>query len=336
LCKKKLDLQNFRKISKLSLSFNCLIFVYRYEDGEEYKNIYGSLITHDANHDKKFKEAQTQENIEIKWDTKDGNITAHFSIKMCDVKLMLGDCLRLRLDTKNWSGVGNIIKLPTNDQAFGIQLKFCSWAPTSCNSNFAIDFVWKSTRSVINTVLWFIYIFHFSFDRMQSALRKFAVDESSVSAYIYHRLLGHDVDDVLFKTPLPRHFSAPNLPDLNGSQVYAVKHALQRPLSLIQGPPGTGKTVTSATILYQLVKQHRGPVLVCAPSNTAVDQLCEKVHKTGLKVVRVCAKSMEALETPVSHLALHNQIKEVEGGLELKKLQLLAETGELSSSDEKR
>jgi len=64
-------------------------------------------------------------------------------------------------------------------------------------------------------------------------------------------------------------------------QVYAVKHALQRPLSLIQGPPGTGKTVTSATIIYQLVRLHGGPVLVCAPSNTAVDQLTEKIHKYG-------------------------------------------------------
>ena len=69
--------------------------------------------------------------------------------------------------------------------------------------------------------------------------RKFAVDDSSVSAYIYHRLLGHDVDDVLFRTHLPRYFSAPNLPDLNRSQVYAVKHALQRPLSLIR--PGLGR-----------------------------------------------------------------------------------------------
>lgn len=67
-------------------------------------------------------------------------------------------------------------------------------------------------------------------------------------------------------------------------QQYALKHALQRPLSLIQGPPGTGKTVTSATIVYQLVKQTGGSVLVCAPSNTAVDQLTEKIHKTGLKV----------------------------------------------------
>lgn len=70
---------------------------------------------------------------------------------------------------------------------------------------------------------------------MQLALRKFAVDDTSVSAYIYHRLLGHEVEEVLFRCHLPKHFSAPNLPDLNRSQVYAVKHALQRPLSLIQG-----------------------------------------------------------------------------------------------------
>ena len=91
----------------------------------------------------------------------------------------------------------------------------------------------------------------------------------------------------MFRAHLPKHFSAPNLPELNRSQVYAVRHALQRPLSLIQGPPGTGKTVTSATIVYQLVKQNGGvPVLVCAPSNTAVDQLTEKIEKTGLKIVR--------------------------------------------------
>lgn len=76
-----------------------------------------------------------------------------------------------------------------------------------------------------------------------------------------------------------------------------------------QGPPGTGKTVTSATIVHHLVKQTGGPVLVCAPSNIAVDQLTEKIDKTGLKVVRLCAKSREAIDSPVSFLALHNQIR---------------------------
>ena len=36
--------------------------------------------------------------------------------------------------------------------------------------------------------------------------------------------------------------------------------------------------------MYHLVKQNSGPALVCAPSNIAVDQLTEKIHKTGLKV----------------------------------------------------
>ena len=49
-------------------------------------------------------------------------------------------------------------------------------------------------------------------------------------------------------------------------------------------------------------------VLVCAPSNIAVDQLTDKIHKTGLKVVRLCAKSREAIDSPVSFLSLHNQV----------------------------
>ena len=67
--------------------------------------------------------------------------------------------------------------------------------------------------------------------------------------------------------------------------------------------------MTSATIVYHLVKHTGGPVLVCAPSNIAVDQLTEKINMTGLKVVRLCAKSREAIDSPVSFLALHNQIR---------------------------
>lgn len=67
-------------------------------------------------------------------------------------------------------------------------------------------------------------------------------------------------------------------------QISAVKEVLQKPLSLIQGPPGTGKTVTSATIVYHLAQMGQGQVIVCAPSNVAVDQLAEKISATGLKV----------------------------------------------------
>ena len=65
-------------------------------------------------------------------------------------------------------------------------------------------------------------------------MKTFAVDEHSVSAYIYHKLLGHEMEEVVMKTSLPKRFSAPGLPELNHSQVYAVKTVLQRPISLIQ------------------------------------------------------------------------------------------------------
>ena len=94
---------------------------------------------------------------------------------------------------------------------------------------------------------------------------------------------------------------------------------------------------------------------MCAPSNIAVDQLTEKIHQTGLKVVRLCAKSREAIDSPVSFLALHNQVVKLakeryhillilhkyifkcSSYPELRKLQQLKdEQGELSSADEKR
>ena len=95
-----------------------------------------------------------------------------------DLKLMHGDELRLRYlgdCHKPWTGVGHVIKIPDNfGDEVGIELKSNAPAPTEMKSNFVVDFVWKST----------------SFDRMQAALRRFAVDDTSVSSYIYHRLLG--------------------------------------------------------------------------------------------------------------------------------------------------
>lgn len=141
----------------------------------------------------------------------------------------------------------------------------------------------------------------------------------------------------VLRTQMPKRFSAPNLPELNHSQMAAVKAVLQKPLSLIQGPPGTGKTVTSASIVYHLAKMNPGQVLVCAPSNVAVDHLCEKIHQTGLKVVRLSAKSREALDSSVAFLALHNQVAKADTHPELQKLiQLRTELGELSQSDERK
>ena len=58
--------------------------------------------------------------------------------------------------------------------------------------------------------------------------------------------------------------------------------------------------MTSATIVYHLAKQSGGQVLVCAPSNIAVDQLTEKIHKTGLKVLQQGLMLMFTLQSSCS------------------------------------
>ncbi|XP_065216134.1 regulator of nonsense transcripts 1-like isoform X2 [Planococcus citri] len=299
----------------------------RYEDGYQYQNIFGPLVKLEADYDKKVKESRTQDNITVRWEVLlNKKVVAHFNLVKTDgdMKLMQGDELRLRYlgeVSKPWSGVGHVIKIPDNySEEVCLEMKTSQGIPFESTSKFVVDFIWKST----------------SFDRMQQAMKKFAIDDASVSPYIFYRLLGHDIDDVVFRSHTSKHYSAPNLPELNSSQKYAVKQAIQRPLSLIKGPPGTGKTVTSATIVYQLVKLNSGPVLVCAPSNITVDQLAVKIHQTNLKVVRVMPKSREGIDSPVAFLALHNQLRNLEDS-ELKKLQQLREeTGELSAADDKR
>jgi len=179
--------------------------------------------------------------------------------------------------------------------------------------------------------------------RMQNALKTLAIDDASVAGFIYHKLLGHDVDDVdgsnRINAILPETdegMCAPGLPTLNESQVQAVRSVLQSPFSLIQGPPGTGKTVTSATLVYHLTKQNMGQVLVTAPSNVAVDQLTEKIAATGLKVVRLASKTRENTTSTVDHLCLH-VMTPLAAGDEFQKLQQLkTEVGELSQRDERK
>ncbi|KAK9448441.1 P-loop containing nucleoside triphosphate hydrolase protein [Limtongia smithiae] len=302
----------------------------RYEDAYEYQRCFGPLVKIEADYDKKLKESQSQDHLNVHWDI--GLNNKHLAsfilpkMDMGDVKLAVGDEMRLRYigDIRpKWEGVGYVIKV-ANSASDEITLELRrndKSVPSECTIGFSVDYVWKAT----------------SFDRMQLALKTFAINEMSVSGYIYHKLLGHNIEPVVLKTAMPKQFTAPQLPELNVSQVQAVKSVLQKHISLIQGPPGTGKTVTSATIVYHLAKMNPGQVLVCAPSNVAVDQLTEKIHRTGLKTVRLTAKSREDLESSVSFLSLHEQIRLNDTKIELKKLtQLKQELGELSSQDEKK
>lgn len=233
-----------------------------YEDAYHYQSIMGPLVQLEAEYDKRMKEAQTKEGIEVQWET--GPVSkrpmAYFFFSAnehSELRLVPGDELRLKLkrsavpggsiatnnsktpatghkqqqqqnqDEYIWNTACHVVRLTPNEEV-AVELR-CNpqSVPTHITTGFSVEFVWKST----------------SFDRMQNAMRRFARDDAAISEYLYHRLLGHPVEvGSSFKaTGLPKRFSVPGLPELNHSQVQAVKSVLQKPLSLIQGPPGTGK-----------------------------------------------------------------------------------------------
>jgi ATP-dependent RNA/DNA helicase IGHMBP2 len=74
---------------------------------------------------------------------------------------------------------------------------------------------------------------------------------------------------------------------LNDSQNAALQKILTSPdVAFVHGPPGTGKTTTlSQAILF--TAKAEGQVLVCTPSNAAIDLLVEKLSELGLNVTRI-------------------------------------------------
>lgn len=303
----------------------------KYDDAFHYQNTFGPLVKLESDYDKKLKEAQSEGSLTIRWDVglNNKNVVCFSLAKFesGEVKLAVGDEMRLKYEGElhpKWESVGYVVKIP-NSLSDEVKLELRKAGndkniPKHLTRNFSADYVWKAT----------------SYDRMQASMKAFAIDDMSVAGYIFHTLLGHEVQAPPMRASLPKKWSAPDLPDLNPSQVKAIRQVLMNPLSLIQGPPGTGKTVTSATIVYHLSKMTDGKVLVCAPSNVAVDQLCERVHRTGLKVVRLTAKSREDVESSVKFLSLHEQVKMAAPSELAKLISLKTETGELVSQDEKR
>lgn len=77
------------------------------------------------------------------------------------------------------------------------------------------------------------------------------------------------------------------VPGLNLSQNRALRHVLSaKDIAVVHGPPGTGKTSTMVHAICLCVQEEQ-QVLVCAPTNTAVDLICEKLMELGVDVLRL-------------------------------------------------
>lgn len=100
------------------------------------------------------------------------------------------------------------------------------------------------------------------------------------------------------------------IPQLNFSQNKAVRHILSaNDVAVVHGPPGTGKTTTIVQAI-RLVLQTEKQVLVCAPTNTAVDLITEKLIEQGVNVLRVghpARVSEDLLKTTIDGQVQHHE-----------------------------
>jgi ATP-dependent RNA/DNA helicase IGHMBP2 len=76
------------------------------------------------------------------------------------------------------------------------------------------------------------------------------------------------------------------VPGLNASQQQALDRIDGMDVGFIHGPPGTGKTTTLVQAIARTVREEQ-QVLVCAPSNAAVDLLTDKLSDQQLSVLRI-------------------------------------------------
>lgn len=110
-----------------------------------------------------------------------------------------------------------------------------------------------------------------TYKRMENAINKFYEPQG----------IGRRTRDKIFKKEnrwgrIPKSIKKPEY--LNQSQLKAWEIGLKtREISFIHGPPGTGKTTVATHIANSASNDRKDNILICAPSNTAIDNIAFKL-----------------------------------------------------------
>ena len=119
-----------------------------------------------------------------------------------------------------------------------------------------------------------------SFRVMDEALRAAEHNDNERFVRLRDVLIGN-------RHPAFRNLPRISFPWLNPSQQDAIQKVIEcQEVSIVHGPPGTGKTTTLVEAIIETL-QRETQVLVCAPSNAAVDWISEQLMRRGIHVLRV-------------------------------------------------
>ncbi|HEY9045027.1 MAG TPA: AAA domain-containing protein [Ohtaekwangia sp.] len=152
-----------------------------------------------------------------------------------------------------------------------------------------------------------------TYREMEAALKDVIGAEENRVAFLRELLLG--TEKSAKRKPEDIKYEMPVAAPLNTSQQDALKKVLETSdVAFIHGPPGTGKTTTIVQAIIATVKQEK-QVLVCAPSNAAVDLLADKLSEQGLTVLRIGhparVTEQSLSKTMDARIAAHNNYGEL-------------------------
>jgi ATP-dependent RNA/DNA helicase IGHMBP2 len=152
-----------------------------------------------------------------------------------------------------------------------------------------------------------------AYREMEFAMKEVIKASDNRLAELRDTLLGYRLP--IAGLQLPVTGNADQVNTLNLSQWKALEKILHaKDVGIIHGPPGTGKTTTLVQAI-KLTVQEEKQVLVCAPSNAAVDLLADKLSEQGLRVLRmghparVTEQSLS--KTLDARIAMHEHYKEL-------------------------
>ncbi|OAF69073.1 hypothetical protein A3Q56_03166 [Intoshia linei] len=287
----------------------------KYETIEKYKQVYSHILHLENYSEKEYYRQKHSRNISIEWIEMEDEIYGLVKKKDCTNFIKNGmESILLSLyyseecdDT--FRGSMNIL-----------------------NDDYYIIYISNFQSILLKHQVFYIHLVHndHQFKNKSEALNAFI--NKSFSSQLKKILLGnvrHNIS-INYKN-LPEDFSVEKICKLNNSQKMAVKSSMTTPVTIIQGPPGTGKTKTAATLIYHL-SLYKGNILVCAPSNVAVDNLAEALDKAGVNVVRIFSRSARR-KSKLKNLDIYQKIFEMYPFL--KKYEKMKMKGILNKSENK-
>lgn len=121
---------------------------------------------------------------------------------------------------------------------------------------------------------------------------------------------------------------------LNPSQSNALKGCVEsQEFSIIHGPPGTGKTTTLVALIKELAKTEK-KILVCAPSNNAVDLLAYQLDLSKVSTLRV--GNVTRIGDNLMHLTIAEKARSHPEWQHIKRVKIEAEEAKKSAGKRKR